>query len=169
MSSTIQKIVLDTTYILPLYGIEVDGLKDLEKNLISLLNGNNSKISLYIPSVTMLEALYKLIREFKLQDDKNILNRYPMATRSIVENPVLVIVNPLLHPEISNIALNIRSEGHTDLFDCLIAGTAIFHKAILVTQDNELERIIRNIPQYYNQQILDWKKFMQHPSFQKLE
>ena len=107
-----------------------------------------------------------LIQEYKLQNDKSILDRYSIATRSIIENPSLTILNPLLHPEISKIALNIRSEGHSDIFDCLISGVAIYHKAIFVTQDKELEISIRKIPQYRNQQIMNWNKFMQLPSFQ---
>jgi len=159
MSFDKKKVVLDSTYILPLYGIAVDGLESLERILVSLFKGEIKKLKLYIPSTNLLEAMYKLLKEFKIQRDKAIIDRYTIATRSLIENTNLIILNPITHPEISQLALKIRSAGHEDIFDCFIAGCAIFENAILLTQDKSLSDTLQKIPEFQNIRVISWKIF----------
>jgi hypothetical protein len=76
-----------------------------------------------------------------------------------MENPIISVINPLEHSEISSIALKMYSHEHKDLFDCVISGTAFYQQVILVTEHKELSILFGNTYEFQNLQLPSWDKF----------
>ena len=156
----IKPLILDTTYILPLFGISIIELSDYKRISKLLWSKGLKGYNLYIPSVCLMEVLFKLNGEYRKNKDKNILNRYSITLPSILSSKYFQIFNPLLNPEANRISINIRHAGHTDLMDCLIAATATALKGILLSEDNELSKILKIIPETKDIPIWSWKDFI---------
>ncbi|MHA2365784.1 MAG: PIN domain-containing protein [Candidatus Hodarchaeales archaeon] len=158
MTEVLKKIILDTTYVLPLFGIEVS-LGEKFKNQLSLLwRKKSSDFNVYLPSVSLIEVMYKLNREFRKQNDINILKRYPQILPTVTTSHIS-IDHPLLNPLASEIANKIRHAGHRDLMDCWIAASAIHLNGILITEDKELVETIKKIVEFKTTPIWNWNKF----------
>lgn len=159
---SIKPLIIDTTYILPLFGvkiIELDNFKKISKELFSNgLKGYN----IYLPSICLMEALFKLTGEYRKSNDVAILNRYSIALPSIKSSNSIHIFNPLINHEVGKIAIKIRHAGHTDLMDCLIAASAVALRGIFLTEDNELSKILKLIPETKEIVIWSWKDLIKN-------
>ena len=150
-------LVLDTTYVLPLFGVEID-LKDGFKAEIEMVWTRGIKDTrIILPSTCLLEVLYKLNREFRQSQDIGILRRYSLVLPTITKHPFIKIWNPLLDSITSNYSFNLRKLGHSDLLDCLIFATAWRYDATLVTEDKELIEINKKLSNDNQIQIISWK------------
>lgn len=143
----IKTLILDTTYILPLFGIKIIELSNFREVSKKLFGGKFKQFDLFLPSNCLEEVLFKLVSLYKKDKDLRILNRYSATLPSLLSFNSLKIFNPLTNSNASLIATKIRYAGDTDLMDCLIAATAVVLKGILLTQDNELGKIIEEIPE----------------------
>ena len=153
----IKPLIIDTTYILPLFGIKIIELSNFKKISKELWSNGLKGYSIYLPSICLMEVMFKLTRENRKSNDVNILNRYAIALPSILSSKSVKIFNPLLNPEASRIAINIRHAGHTDLMDCLIAASAVALKGIFLTEDNKLSKAIKIIPENKDIAIWTWE------------
>lgn len=153
----IKPLILDTTYILPLFGIKIIELSNFKKISKELWSNGLKGYSIYLPSICLMEVMFKLTRENRKSNDVNILNRYAIALPSILSSKSVKIFNPLLNPEASRIAINIRHAGHTDLMDCLIAASAAVLKGTFLTEDNKLSKVIKIIPENKDISIWTWE------------
>ena len=153
----IKPLILDTTYILPLFGIKIIELSNFKKISKELWSNGLKGYNIYLPSICLMEVMFKLTRENRKSNDVNILNRYAIALPSILSSKSVKIFNPLLNPEASRIAINIRHAGHTDLMDCLIAASAAVLKGTFLTEDNKLSKVIKIIPENKDISIWTWE------------
>lgn len=158
----IKPLVIDTTYILPLFGIKIIELTNFKKITKDLWTNGLKGYNLYLPSICLMEVLFKLTREYRKSNDVSILNRYTIALPSILSFKSIHIFNPMQNPEASRIAINIRHAGHTDLMDCLIAASAAVLKGILLTEDSELSNILKLIPENKDISIWSWKDLIKN-------
>ncbi|KKK68058.1 hypothetical protein LCGC14_2947870 [marine sediment metagenome] len=154
---TIKPLIIDTTYILPLFGIKIIELSNFKKISKELWSNGLKGYNIYLPSICLMEVMFKLTRENRKSNDVNILNRYAIALPSILSSKSVKIFNPLLNPEASRIAINIRRAGHTDLMDCLIAASAAVLKGIFLTEDNKLSKVIKIMPENKDISIWTWE------------
>ena len=138
----IKPIILDTTYILPLFGIEIIDLDDFKNISNKIWSKGIDGYNIFLPSTCLMEALYKLTSEYRKSKDIAILNRFPTTIPSIESSKMVQLYNPLLYFDASKIAIKIRHAGHTDLMDCLIAGSAAVLKGILLTEEKALRKIL---------------------------
>ncbi len=152
----IKPLILDTTYILPLFGIKIIELSDYKKISKQLLSNGLKGYNLYLPSICLMEVMFKLNGEYRKSKDVDILNRYSIALPSILSSKSIQIFDSLLNPEVNRISINIRHAGHTDLMDCLIAASATSLKGILLTEDIELSEILKVIPETKDIPIWSW-------------
>ena len=152
-------VVFDTTYILPLYGIRVESVKNINKDIIRLFEEETPNIEIFFPSTCLLEAMYNVIKENKVKKDPSFIQRYIKATQFIVRNPKITIIDPLISSEINSIALKLSFTGHQDTLDCLIAGCALSFDSILVTEDTPLKKKIAELPSFEDQITLTWNQF----------
>lgn len=78
-----QPIILDTTFVLPLFGIMVDISPTFLTELKSTWNNGIAGYQFYLPSVCLIEVLYKLDREYRKKNTPEILERYSMILPTI--------------------------------------------------------------------------------------
>ena len=126
------KILLDTTYLLPLIGISVEGIPD--DMLLRLIN---RRYKIYINYIALFELSAKgakYIAQGKLMPDR-----------------VLRGINALIHDErvkkikstdtdVLMTAFRLRTKI-VDFIDCLILSTALHYCDILLTEDEELHEL----------------------------
>lgn len=152
-------LVLDTTFILPLFGIELTKPKEIKKYLPTILDHGVQGFDIYLPNTCLLETMYLLNREFRKTKNSAILNRFSRLLPTLFNSKYLKLLDPIQIPEAMIIANKIREAGHTDLLDCLIAATAIYLEGIFVTMDKQLIKIIRSIEELEKIEILTWSEF----------
>jgi len=158
----INPLILDTTYILPLFGIKIIELSNFKKISEELFKNGIEGYHIYLPSICLLEVMFKLTGEYRKSKDVNILNRYSIALPSILSSKSIEIFNPLLNPEVNRISINIRHAGHTDVMDCLIAASATALKGIFLSEDSELYKIMKVIPETKDVPIWSWKDLIKN-------
>ena len=149
-----KNLVLDTTYILPLFGIDIIITPNFKNELKILWKNGIPGFKIFLPSVCLIETMYKLNREYRNKKDVTILKRYPQILPTIITSKVVEIEHPQLNPTASKIAIVIRHENLTDLMDCWIAASAVALKGILLTEDKDLKEILKKIPE--TKSIITW-------------
>ena len=153
----INNIILDTTFILPLFGIEILLTPNFENEIKSLWKNGHEDFQVYLPSVCLIETVYKLNRAFRKKNDMDILRRYYQILPTVITSKIVKIYHPHLDPTASKIALLIKKEKHDDLMDCWIAATATVLNGYLLTEDVPLKKILRTIPETRNVVCWSWK------------
>lgn len=155
----IKSIVLDTTYVLPLFGIKIEISPNFQDEIKLLWKNGIRGYDLYLPSTCLIETMFKLLREYRMKKDFNILDRYQLILPTVLNSPIKIF-NSELHLKASLIASIIRHSGHLDFMDCWIAGTAAALQGILLTEDKELEKALQSIPETKPVKIWSWKTFL---------
>ena len=61
----IKPLILDTTYILPLFGIKIIDLSDYKKISKQLWSNGLKGYNLYLPSICLMEVMFKLNGEYR--------------------------------------------------------------------------------------------------------
>ena len=148
------RILLDTSYLLPLFGIdvEIDGLKE---NFPKVLK----KFEVYYSPVSLIETKFIILR--LLKDGINLLEDYRVGLDSILAED-LFKPTPLTNSEIEEVADRLLiDKGLKDYFDRMIYATAVVFKLALVTEDRKLTEIASNYslkpPKVYSWKTLQLK------------
>lgn len=152
----IRKLVLDTTFILPLFGIDIELTSKFEQQIQKIWHNRLNGFQIFLPSVCLIESMDKLLSLYRKNQDHAILDRYQMILPTVLNLPI-EIFNCELNPKASMLASIIRHSGHTDFMDCWIAGTAVALDAILLTQDTELAPYLKMIPETKDLVIWSWR------------
>ncbi|NVM31235.1 MAG: PIN domain-containing protein [Candidatus Helarchaeota archaeon] len=151
----IDSIVLDTTYVLPLFGIKIELSQKFQDEIKLLWQNGIRGYNVYLPSTCLIETVFKLLNEYKKKKDFSILERYQLILPTILNSPIKIF-NSELNPKASLIASIIRHSGHMDFMDCWIAGTAAALQGVLLTEDKELETVLHAIPETKSVIIWSW-------------
>ncbi|MHA2278252.1 MAG: PIN domain-containing protein [Candidatus Kariarchaeaceae archaeon] len=152
-----QNLLLDTSFILPVFGVDVSFSKNFRTEVKSLLKHGLGKYKLSISSISFIEVLFKLNREFRIQNDISILKRYSVIVPTITHSSILSIIHSHLIPRIIQISNEIRGLGHPDLFDCLISATAIENNAAFLTEDKSLIAILKGNEEKLGIRTIRWR------------
>ena len=154
-------LLLDTTYVLPLFGIDINLDNDFREEIKQLWKKGVKNYNIYLSSASIIESVYKLNREYRNSEDPEILNRYHVVLPTIIRSKIVKIIDPFLNPVIAESSMKIREFGHKDLMDCWIAASAIKIDAIFLTEDKELKNLLKKNPELKMNEIIDWKIFRQ--------
>jgi len=82
------------------------------------------RFELVLPSIYLIETMFKLLNEYKKTNDFSILDRYQKILLTVLNFPISIF-NCELHPKAIMIASLIRHSGHHDYLDCWIAAIAV--------------------------------------------
>ncbi len=152
------RLLLDTTYLLPLFGIDVKLLR-FEELLPRLLERFHA---LYNP-VSLVEAKWLILRLIRRGEERveGLLEAYRMGLKALQFDERLKMTT-LTDPEIEEIADRLLMEaGLRDYFDRLIYASAIVNDAILLTEDEELREIASMKRHPHPKGIMNWKEIME--------
>ena len=148
-------VMLDTTYVIPLFGIKVNLFEDFKEEFRQLWKNGLKRYDVYLPSICLIETMFKLLNEYRKKEDMSILERYQLILPTVLNSPIKIF-NPEIDIKSSSIASIIRSSGHLDYKDCWIAGSAVSINSILLTEDKELINILKSIPETKKLIIWSW-------------
>jgi len=127
----LNKILLDTSYLLPIFGIDVD-IRGLKENFSDVLR----KFEVYYNPISLIEAKFIILR--LLKDGIDLLKDYRIGLNCILTEETLK-PTPFTNSEIEEIADKLLIEkGINDYFDRMIYATAVTLKLILITEDRKL-------------------------------
>ena len=150
-------LLLDTTYVLPLFGIDINLDDSFREEIKQLWKKGVKNYNIYLSSASIIESVYKLNREYRNSEDPEILNRYHTVLPTIIRSKNVKIIDSFLNPVIAETSMKIRNYGHKDLMDCWIAASAIGMNAFLLTEDKELKSLLRKNSELKIKKIIDWK------------
>lgn len=157
----LKTIILDTTYVLPLFGIAITLHESFPRELSDLWSKKIRNYSIILPSVCLIETWYKLHREYRKSQDPEILQRYPTILPTVTKNLYIKIYHPFLDTLTAETAMELRTAGHTDMMDCWIASTAWRHQGILITEDEPLKENLRIVEKTKTMQFWNWQEFVE--------
>jgi len=136
------RLVIDTTYLLPFFGIEVEGLS--ENDIITL----SRRCELIYPLMLLPELWAKVLREA----ERAGLDRPPeeaiSAMNALLAGSGIELAPPT--PEQMEIAALLRLAGHKDTFDCLGFGCAESLSTDFLSEDEELRELVSRLRKDYH-------------------
>ena len=153
-----KSLILDTTFILPLFGIKIKMDNNFERDLKQVWKNEIKGYNAYLPSICLIETNFKLLNEYKKTNDFSILDRYQKILPTLLNLPINIF-NCELNPKASMIASLIRHSGHHDFMDCWIAATAVALNGVFLSEDIELKNILKKIPETKNLKVTSWDDF----------
>jgi len=142
MQRRVRAIVLDTSYLLPFFGIEVKGL-DIADIRKVIEFSRKLGIEIVYPRIMVLELLAKLFREA----EKRSRSELPLAVKEKIRSLLLsneVILEDLM-PEHIDIVEKLRLRGFRDLFDCIAYAVAKVKRGIFMTMDRAFKQFLLDI------------------------
>jgi len=147
------KILLDSTYILPSFGIEVEGLG--EEDIIKLkIAGIEGKVKFYCLSVTWIEIIgkvHRMVEKYKV-DVKDIIDS---AVKSLLESGFYEWITPSSQAVL--MAFKLRMLGHRDNIDNLLYASSLENKMIFLTMDKNLVEFLKEHG-YSIENVMDHQK-----------
>jgi len=147
-SSGTLRLLLDSTYLLPIIGVEVEGI---ENTLILLKKlRDKEKAEYYYTPFNLFEIIGKLSR---ISYD---LDRVVIGLTTIEED--FKLIQPTHQGYLKALAL--RTKGYRDLIDLLLYATSQTSSIIFLTRDYTLINFLRENHEDTSK-ILDEKKFLE--------
>ncbi len=124
--------LLDTTYLLPLFGIEIE-VHAAKKHLSKLLSLDNN--ILYHP-LSLVEAKW-VILALERRQPNSLRARFTEGLEILLEDGRFE-QSPITSPSVEHNADRLLEEGLSDYFDRMLVSTAHNLNATLITEDEEL-------------------------------
>lgn len=155
-----QEVVLDTTYILPLLGLEVNLDEKELLQLQSLWAKGHPNFNFYITSISLMEIQYQLNGIYRNTNDISIFKDYSDFLLMLNNSKIISLINPQKNYLASDIFIDIRGTGHKDLMDCWILASAASLGGIFLTEDSTLKKRIKKHGSERIKQVpfWNWKK-----------
>ena len=151
-------LILDTIFILPLFGIKIKMDEEFESDLKRVWKNEIEGHLVYLPSICLIETMFKLLNVYKKTNDSSILDRYQKILPTLLNSPINIF-NCELNPKASMIASIIRHSGHPDFMDCWIAATAAALNGVFLSEDIEFKNILKKIPETKDLIVFSWNEF----------
>jgi len=134
------KLFLDTTYLMPLAGLETDKFGKEDAKILYKL-----KDFKFIASpVSLIEIKWIIIRESKNKPvlKEQLRKEYRLFLEYLLYSDVIELV-PILNEKIDEEENKLLDLGVTDYFDKIIFSSALYYADILLTEDEQLREIWR--------------------------
>ena len=132
-ASAISRVLLDTSFVLPSFGIEV-GEEVLE--CLEPIGAQREKVRVYYSPYSLLEAALVLLKEVKRGSVE--LKEAAEMMREDYANVVYGIETAETPPEAFSFAIQLYGMGHRDIFDNLLYSTAVVNSMLFLAPNREL-------------------------------
>ena len=158
VESMTERILFDTTYLLPILGMRVRGLREYEKCIGRILY----IYDVYYHPVSLIESkweLLHLLRRIRIEEWKTVTSRYRQGLNYILKSGKLTQLR-FTNIEIEEEVDYLIEKGYRDYFDLLIFSTAFIKGLTLVTEDSELRSIPSKLKRYEDIKIMNWDELI---------
>jgi hypothetical protein len=145
-----EKILVDSTFLLPLVGVKVVGLPENPLEMMLDLG-----FSIMINETSLFEVVGKALREAgKAHNREKITKRIEIGVKSLLLD-TRIEKFPICELETINTLIKLYESGLNDLPNCFIAATAALHTGLLLTESEDVKLVAQkaNIPL----KIVKWK------------
>ena len=130
-----RKIILDTTYVLPILGIEVEGLdRDILDHLI--------KYELYYPALLLVELKGVVLKEARKRGLESIPEQAIKGLNFLIYSGEINIVAPT--GEDLKVMYELLRRGWKDIFDLSLYATAIRIDSRVLTMDKSFKKFLKD-------------------------
>ncbi len=131
-----KKVVVDTTYLLPLFGIRVKGIDSKV-----LLGIHEKRYTLLYPKLLVTELIAKISRESL----KKGFETPPKEALEALDALLLEVDIHLIEPSKEHLenAMRLMILGHKDIFDNILYATAVSEGAYLLSMDKDFVRFLK--------------------------
>ncbi len=126
------KVLLDTSYLLPLIKVEVHGISS--SILTDLINRNDTEI--FYSEISLFEITAKGMKLI-LSGENLSIHDIRSGIDSLLWNKKILRLGWANHPLLLELSLSLR-KIHQDYIDCLILATSICYTDIFITFDKEM-------------------------------
>ena len=138
MSSSAIKVLLDSTYLLPSFGVDVEGLSN--EHVVQLREAAvKGTVRFYCLSVVWVEVIGKICRE-KERLKKDIDDIVDIAVKSLMKSGFYEWLAPTM--DAIKLAFKLRTLGHRDNIDNLLYATSAVNGIQLLTMDHDLKNFL---------------------------
>ncbi len=158
------KVHLDTTFLMPLFGLE-PSIPNLKREFLEILEANDFTFRFSV--VSIIEIKWQVIKLIRLGTDAEKLEKkFSQALISLKEDERYK-PSDLIDSKINDLSFELRKLGHEDYFDTVIASSALWESEIFITEDNPLKEIItyyfekNNNPPVKLIKLLSWQEFFE--------
>jgi len=134
-SQNIQRILLDTSFLLPTLGIEVE-----QEVIDSLSKLNSERIKPFYSDLSLLESSWMAIKQIKKGNYQDAIFRKGLL--SITKTGYYEVVSADANDYL--VALSFYQNGHLDMIDNLLYATALSYRCHFLTIDDQLRRFIKD-------------------------
>jgi len=131
------KVFLDTTYLLPLFGVDIGLSKSEEETLQRIID----KLLPAINSLSLLEVKWKILHFSK--KNKQLLSRFSKVLKFITLTNKFQIV-PFYESVVDELATELY-KIHKDYIDCSILAAAITTADVLLTEDSIISNLEKTL------------------------
>ncbi len=158
------KVYLDTTLLMPLFGLE-PSIPNLKKEFLEILEMNGFTFRFSV--VSIIEIKWQVIKLIRLgANAEELEKKFSQALISLKEDERYNQTD-LLDSKINDFSFEFRKLGHEDYFDTVIASSALWESEIFITEDDPLKEVIRyyfeknNNPPVKLIKLLSWREFFE--------
>ena len=162
-----KRMFLDTTFVLPLFGLEINASKNpgFKEDFSSLWNHGIDGYKLYLSTVSLIEAAYILNGVFRQSGDIEVFRKYEIALPTINNSPHVELFDSPQDIKSMQYLTQIRALGHKDLMDCWILGSAAALGCIFLSEEKVLKRLVSKDEQLGKVEFWNWKEFKKRAYF----
>lgn len=147
------KLLLDTTYFLPAIGVSI---KDMQKDALITLIAKKHQIEM--SQITIFELSAKGAKYIK--EGQLLPERVTRGISAIIYNDAIETI-PMHDTTILQTSFKLRNMLN-DFIDCLILSSAMNYSEAIITEDNEIQGLKKNIE--FQNLVID-----QNPNFKILK
>ena len=135
---------LDTTYLMPLFQLDIT-IEGFEEEFHEIFQ--SGRFYFLFSPVSILEIKWQIIKLSKSGHSIDELEKASSrALRTIQKTEQFKLVN-FVDEAINSVSFELRKQGHNDLFDTIILGSALSTAAIFVTEDEPLRKVLKKYEQ----------------------
>ncbi len=131
------RLVLDTTYLLPFFGVAVRGVD--ERRIAAL----RRRHELFYPVLMLPELWAKVLREAERRGILGVPAQAIEGLQALLAQADVRLAEPT--PRQLLVAAELRLAGHRDLFDCLGYGCAVAIGGKFLSEDKSLKRFLERL------------------------
>ena len=133
-------ILLDSSYLLPVFGIEV---REINDSILLELRGLALRklIEMYYSPISLIEIVSKVARETMRKGQGLSQEEIESTIRIIEESEYLKPIYPC--PRAYALAYRMKLLGHRDMIDNILYAIATLHGLIFLTLDQKLRKFIQ--------------------------
>jgi len=148
------RILLDSTYLLPTFGVGVVGLTD--EDIKTLRELAKDRVQYFCASIVWVEILGKIYKEASKRD-LNVDHLLEVGVKSLISSGFYKWIEPSV--EAIKLAFELRKKGHRDMVDNILYGIAKSQEMIFLTMDSKFMAFLRKNG-FSTENVIDHKKLI---------